>query len=169
MRKPKFKRAFCPFVYRGNVRKSILNFKSNGAKYLAKPFAKFMYEKICQSNINFDLIVPVPSHKSTIKKRGYNPAVLLANELSVLLNVPVKEVLIKNVKTKPQKSLNFNERQENLIDSMTITNKDEIKDKVILLIDDIMTTGATINYCCTLLSSAKEIYVSTIARNEIKN
>ena len=165
---PNFEKAFCPFVYKGNVRTSILKFKSDGAKYLAKPFAKFMFDKLKENNINFDIIVPVPSHKDTIKKRGYNPAKLLADEIAILSGKPVCEAIIKNVKTKNQKFLNFKDRQENLIDSMTLVDKNSIKDKVILLVDDVLTTGATLNYCSELLSKAKTIFVTTIARNELK-
>lgn len=167
--KPMFVKAFCPFIYKGNVRKSILKFKDDGAKYLAKPFAKFMFNRLQENNITFDIIVPVPSHKDTIKKRGYNPAKLLADEIATLSRRPVVEALVKNVKTKNQKSLNFKERHENLIDSMTLVNIDLVKGKKILLVDDVLTTGATLNYCSELMHKANEIYVSTIARNELKN
>lgn len=166
--RPKFVKAICPFVYKDHVRASILKFKSDGAKYLAKPFAKFMYEKLKDENINFDIIVPVPSHKDTIKKRGYNQAKVLADEIAILSCKPVIEVIIKNVKTKTQKSLTFKERHENLVNSMTLTDKKLIKGKTILLVDDILTTCATVNYCSELMSNAKEIYVATIARNELK-
>lgn len=166
--KPKFIKAICPFVYKDRVRASILKFKSDGARYLAQPFAKFMFDRLVEENINFDLIVPVPSHKDTVKARGYNQATLLAKEISLLSGKPCKEVLVKNIKTKPQKSLKFKERQENLANSMTLTDKNLIKDKTILLVDDILTTGATLNYCSELLSKAKGVYVTTIARNERK-
>lgn len=166
--KPKFVKAVCPFVYIGRVRSSILKFKSDNAKYLAKPFSKFMFDRLVEEDIKFDLIVPVPSHKDTIKARGYNQATLLAKEISVLSGKPCEEVLVKNVKTKPQKSLKFKERHENLIDSMTLIDKNIIKNKTILLVDDILTTGATLNYCSELLSGAKCVYVATIARNERK-
>lgn len=166
--RPKFIKAVCPFVYKDRVRASILKFKSDGAKYLAQPFAKFMFERLLEENIDFDLIVPVPSHKDTIKARGYNQATLLAKEISLLSGKPCEEVLIKNIKTKPQKSLKFKERHENLINSMTVTDANLIKDKTILLVDDILTTGATLNYCSELLSKAKGVYVATIARNERK-
>lgn len=166
--KPKFVKAVCPFIYKDNVRTSIIKFKSDGAKYLAQPFAKFMYERLLEENIVFDLIVPVPSHKDSIRARGYNQATLLAKEISLLSGKPYEEVLVKNVKTKPQKSLNFKERHENLANSMTIIDKKLVKNKVVLLVDDILTTGATLNYCSELLTNAKEIYVVTIARNERK-
>ncbi len=166
--KPKFAKAICPFIYKGNVRKSILKFKDDGAKYLAKPFAEFMFARLQENNITFDIIVPVPSHKDTIKKRGYNQAKLLADELAILSGKEVVEAIVKNVKTKNQKNLNFKERHANLVDSMTLINPTLVKGKKILLVDDILTTGATLNYCCELMHSAKEIYVSTIARNELK-
>lgn len=165
---PKFIKAVSPFVYANDVRKSIIKFKSDNAKYLAPPFAKFMYERIKECNINFDIIIPIPSHKDSIKKRGYNQAKVLADEISKLCHKPVMEILIKNVKTKPQKTLNFKQRQENLRDSITLIDRKAVKDKNILLVDDILTTRATVNYCSELLSMAKGVYVCTIARNELK-
>lgn len=167
--KPKFVKAVCPFVYKDNVRSSILKFKSDGAKYLAKPFAKFIFNRLNEENIHFDMIIPVPSHKDTIKKRGYNQAKILADEIALLSGKPVEEVIIKNVKTKTQKSLSFKDRHKNLENSMTLTDKKIIKGKNILLVDDILTTGATVNYCSQLLMGCNGVYVGAIARNEIKN
>lgn len=162
-----FEKCVCPFVYKDKIRKSILKFKSDNGLYLAKHYAKFMYEQLEKENIKFDIIVPVPSHKSTISKRGYNPAKVLADQISSLSGKPVKEVLVKNIKTKNQKLLSASLRQENLKDSIVLTDKSAIKNKTILLVDDVVTTCATINTCSNLLVTAKKIYVTAIARNHI--
>ena len=65
--KRSYQKCVCPLNYDGKVRKSILKFKSDGAKYLAKPFAKLIAEKLAVDEIEFDIIVPVPSHKKTVK------------------------------------------------------------------------------------------------------
>lgn len=166
-RKIYFEKCICPLNYSGNVRTTILSFKSDGSKYLAKPFAKIIAERLKNENIDFDIIIPVPSHKKTIKKRGYNPAFLLAEELSKIFNKPVKDVLRKNVVTKNQKFLNYQDRQSNLRNTIVLIDDTEIKNKNILLVDDIITTCATINTCCELLVGSKKIYACSIARQQI--
>ncbi len=163
-----FEKCYCPLNYTKNVRKAILKFKSDNAKYLAKPFAEIIYKKLKNENVDFDLIVPVPSHYKTIKKRGYNPAKLLADNLSKLTEKPVVDILYKNILTKNQKLLNYTERQRNLQNSIILTDKNIIKNKNILLVDDVVTTCATVNICSQLLlSSAKNVFVCAIARNQI--
>ncbi|MBQ8444574.1 MAG: ComF family protein [Clostridia bacterium] len=165
--KPRFTTCSCPFVYNQAVRSSILKFKADSAKYLAKYFAKFIFDRLKQDNIEFYVIVPVPSHKKTIKQRGYNPARVLAEELSLLCQKPVLDVLIKTVITKNQKFLNFQERQNNLENSITISDPKTVKGLKVLVIDDVITTGATINICAGLMRKASEIHACAIARRSL--
>lgn len=162
-----FDKCFAPLIYDGNVRKAILSFKSDNARYLAKPFAELMCKRVLEENIDIDYIIPVPSHKKTIRKRGYNPARLLADELSVLLDKPVLDIFIKNVITKKQKELSFHERQNNLQDSIIVTDKKLVRKKNVLIVDDIITTCATINVCSKLINNANKIYACSIARTRI--
>ncbi len=166
--KRNYQKCFCPFSYEGNVRKSILKLKSDGAKYLAKPFAKFIAEKLTIEEVDFDIIVPVPSHKKTIIERGYNPAKILAEELSAITGKPVVDVLYKTFNTKKQKFLNFEERQSNLENSITLLDKTAINGKNVLIVDDIITTSATINTCASLMPKAKNIYGCAAARRALK-
>lgn len=168
--KRNFKRCYCPLNYEKAVRTSILSFKDSNAKYLAKSYAKIMAEYLKDKNLNFDLITFVPSHFKTIKRRGYNPAQLLAEELSILLGKSCIESLIKIGKTKQQKNLTYAERAKNLEQSMMITNAKQIKNKTLLLVDDVVTTCATIDQCSKLLNQyAKAVYATAIARNHLKN
>ena len=165
-----FKKCVCPLNYEKLVRKAVLKFKSDNAKYLTKPFAKLIYQRLSEEKIDFDLIVPVPSHAKTIKKRGYNPAKLLADELAVLTHKPCIEVLTKTVLTENQKNLDYKHRQENLKDSITLAvDKSIIKNKKVLLVDDVITTCATINICASLFNSAKEVYACAVARNQLRD
>ena len=159
-----FLKCSCPFVYVEPVRQSILKFKSDGAKYLAKDFAKFIYERLQVEEIEFDVIVPVPSHKKTIKARRYNPAKVLAEEIAKLAGKPVCDILCKNILTQNQKALGFQERQSNLAGSITISDKSKIKGKKVLLVDDVVTTCATVNTCAKLMDNANCVYVCAIAR-----
>jgi len=164
---PLFKKCFCPFVYNEDTRSSILKLKSDSAKYLAKYFAKHIYDRLIADGLVYDIIVPVPSHKKTIKKRGYNPAQALAEQLSKLSGKPMQNLLIKTALTKNQKFLNFKDRQNNLENSITITDVNSVKNKIVLIVDDIITTGETINACAKLMHKSKEIYACAIARRNI--
>lgn len=162
-----FSNLYCPFIYDGYVRKALLKFKSDGAKYLAKPFAKYMADRLIYEQVEIDVIVAVPSHRDTVKKRGYNPARVLAEELSKIMNIPFEDVFYKTVKTKNQKFLDYSQRQSNLENSMVLLNKSAVKNKNVLIVDDIITTGATIEACAKLLLKAKNIYGCAFARRAI--
>ena len=164
MTKHSFTKLTSPFIYKDKVRQSILKFKSDGAKYLAKPFARFIVDRLNTEKIDFDIIVPVPSHPKSIKKRGYNQARLLADEISAMTGKPVKDVLSKVTLTQNQKYLNYKERQKNLANSIVLNDKTAIKNKKILIVDDIITTGATIEICAELLKGASKIYGCSVAR-----
>ena len=162
-----FKSVSTPLLYEGEVRSALLKFKSDSAKYLAAPFAKLIFERVQKDNIDFDVIVPVPSHIKTIRKRGYNPARVLAEELALLSGKPVCDILVKTVLTKNQKFLDFKERQTNLENSITLTDSAQIKGKKVLLVDDIITTAATINACAILMHKATAIHACALARRAI--
>lgn len=162
-----FVKAVCPLLYKDSVRSSIIKFKSDGAKYLARPFAELIYKRLIEDKIEFDCIVPVPSHKNTVRKRGYNPAKVLAEELSLLSGKKVLDVLVKTTLTKNQKLLSFKERQTNLENTLTITDPKAVKDMKVLLVDDIITTGATINACAILLHKASVVYACAASRRDI--
>lgn len=159
-----FERCFCPLNYNQKVRGAVVKFKDKHAKFYAKPFAKIIYNRLKEEKLEFDFIVPVPAHINTIKRRGYDPVKLLADELSLLTKLPVKQAIIKNVDTSTQKFLTYETRQENIRDSITRDRSIDITDKRILLLDDVVTTCATINSCAMLLGKAKVVYACALAR-----
>ena len=113
----------------------------------------------------YDIIIPVPMYKTKKDTRGYNQAEVLAKELG---GVPMKnDVLIKIIDTKKQSTLNKEERSQNLIGAYKIQNSEIIQNKNIILIDDIFTTGSTVNECSKILkqAGAYEICVLTIAKD----
>lgn len=167
-----FDSARAPFVYKDLICEVIHNFKYNGKKYLAQHLALFMaetFKKMEKEILKVDMIVPVPLHKSKQKERGFNQAELLARELSKILLIDLNINNLKRVKkTKTQTKLNFSERQENLKDAFIVEDKTEFKNKVLLLIDDVLTTGSTTNNCAKLLKEcgAKAVYVLTLATTD---
>lgn len=162
-----FVKAVAPLWYQDEVVSLIYKLKYGNARYLAKPLAYIMFDKIKNSNINFDVIVPVPICDKRLKERGYNQSLLIAEHLAKLTNKPLLEKSLIRVKdTDTQTNLTRKERNENLKDAFKVTKRKDIKDKNILLIDDVLTTGATVNNCCykMLNAGAKSVFVATVAR-----
>ena len=159
-----FEKCYCPLNYNAKVRSAILKFKDDNARFYAKPFAELIYNRIKDENLQIDFIMPVPSHKNVIKRRGYNPPELIAKELALIMHLPVKQALIKNIDTTAQKTLSYQERQDNLRDSITRDRKIDIKGKSILIVDDVITTCATVNACALLLQKSKVVYACAVAR-----
>lgn len=166
-----FDRAYAPMIYEGRVKSLILKFKNDNGKYLAPKFAKVIYNYIKQENILFDLIVPVPLSEKSFKKRRYNQSALIAKELSTLTNVPCSETaLLKFKETKHQKELGFSDRQRNLHGAFKVTNKKKVFGKNVLIVDDIITTCATVNECSKVLKKyCNKVFVVGFARSELKN
>lgn len=119
---------------------------------------KTIYEKDISKDI--DLIMYIPSHRRKEAKRGYNQSELLATFIAKKLDIEVSHNNLSKIKhTKDQNKLNRVERQENLLGSFKLKNREEIKDKRILLIDDIITTGSTMKECSRVLinNEAREV------------
>lgn len=162
-----FNRAVSPLFYDTLTRKVVLKFKDGDGRYLAPHIAKFMFNKLQEAEIDFDIIIPIPLSAKSLERRKFNQADLLAQELSRLSGKPVKnDVLIKVKETKHQKELGFYDRQKNLAGAFKINDKASILNKNILLVDDVMTTCATANECSKVLKKfANNIFVLTFARN----
>ena len=122
-----------------------------------------LYRSILQA-LQIDVIIPVPIYKQRRRERGFNQAELLAKELGKQLGLPVcTDYLLRIKKTKPQKELNAKERKKNLQQAFSCNKKrkkEAITWKRILLVDDIYTTGSTLDACATVLSlsGAKKVY-----------
>ncbi|TJX66244.1 ComF family protein [Soehngenia saccharolytica] len=127
----------------------IHQYKFNNKSYLFKTFSSYMNKTLCKLEIfDYDLIIPVPIHRRKEAIRGYNQSYLLANEIAKYNKKPIyKDVLIKRKWTKEQNKLNLYERRLNLSSSFIVKREKIILDKKILLIDDIVTTGMTLELC----------------------
>jgi ComF family protein len=142
------------------MRHSIANFKyhnrKENAKFYIEEMTRLYGKKIVQ--LAPDVIVPIPIHKSKYLERGYNQADILAKGLGRRLNLPVSsQLLIRNKKTLPQKKLSDKERLRNLQEAFSFNKQEEERlQKTIskvLLVDDIYTTGSTIEACTNVLKS----------------
>jgi len=115
-----------------------------------------------------DIIIPTPLHKRRLKWRGYNHTELIANQLGHAFSVPVaSNVLVKIKATKPQIRLNKKQRLQNMQGVFELQNKEAILGKTILLVDDVYTTGATMQECARVLRQAgtKHVFGAVVARD----
>lgn len=136
-----------------SVATSLYRFKYAGRQeygiYYAREMADYLREAI--KRWDAEVLVPVPIHYMRKHNRGYNQAEVLAKELGKLLEMPVDARLIKRVKkTVPQKLLDDKERQNNLKKAFKI-GRNDVKWKSVIIVDDIYTTGSTIDACASVL------------------
>lgn len=159
-------------LYNRFMRDKMKEYKFHSKNYLYKPFAEIMLETIYKKEIHgdIDLIAYIPSHRRKKALRGYNQAELLARHISEALNLPLlKDNLVKIKWTEDQSHLDRIGRLKNLENSFHIKNPDEIYNKKILLIDDIITTGTTMIECSKALINNKAKNVVGLALTSSKN
>ncbi len=165
-RRHDFDRGFSLFEYR-SVSDSIYRFKYKGRREYAAWYGEKMAGELGDDllRLNPDALVPIPIHRSKMRVRGYNQAGLLARELGSLLNVPVRDdLLVRDKKTSPLKDATPDERNNILRGAFKIGVND-VKLKTIIIIDDIYTTGATMDEASRTLRSrgVEKIYFATLS------
>jgi ComF family protein len=155
------------FQYDGAIRQAIIQFKYHNVKALAEPLAKLMTQGLDGSSIKADMLVPVPSHPQRLRERGYNQAALLAGKLSRLTSIPVDDRALVRTKNTPQqaKTDSLAQRIENMSDAFACS-RHGLAGKRILLIDDVCTSGTTLNSCAIPLkaSGAASVHGITLAK-----
>lgn len=150
----------------GVLREAIHKFKYQNMEILGKSLAPLLTTCYTINQMNAQVIVPVPLHKSRYKQRGYNQSEILARQLSAQLELPVDTTsLVRHRRTKPQMSLNATQRQSNVAGAF-LCNGNTISGKAVLLIDDVCTTGATLDACGAALrhTGASVVTALTLAR-----
>ena len=143
----------CLYSHNAEIKKSLYDFKYKNKREYAKAYGEELSDNFKNEIIswNADVIIPVPLHKSKLRLRGYNQAELIAKELGKNLNIPVdSKALLRKNKTKPQKELNDSDRKKNVKNAF-IVDKSVVKYKKVILVDDIYTTGSTIDGCARVL------------------
>lgn len=144
-------------LYTAVMQESIARYKYAGRREYANLYGKLLWESEREwiAGLHADLLVPVPLHPERYRKRGYNQAALLADRISAYSGIPVeKALLLRKKKTLPQKELSWHERLYNLKQAFCINQ--EIRSlyesiKCVILIDDIYTTGSTVEACSSVL------------------
>ncbi|MBE6038725.1 MAG: ComF family protein [Anaerofustis stercorihominis] len=153
--------AVCSFVYAYPADNIIHEMKYRNypdiAEYLGKYLSKDFTEK-CTTH-DFDAITFVPSSEAKMLERGYNQAELLANTLGDALNIPVEGFLIDNGESVHQVGLSGSQRAENAKGRFSLADNADVRGKKIIVVDDVITTGSTMNSCSKALKEGGAIYI----------
>lgn len=164
-----FSRGYTAALYERLVKDCIHNFKYNYNTYLAGTLAQLMI-KFSLKYIDIrkiDVLVPVPLHWRRFRQRGFNQAQLLAKRISIDLGIPVRKNVLRRIRHIPsQVELPRCERLDNVKGAFKVRNTDGLIDKLVLLIDDVFTTGATLDECSRVImeAGAKDVWVFSLAR-----
>jgi len=168
--RPPFTRHRSGARYEGVVKDIILLYKYRGFEVLSRILADFLIRSLGGEEdlwSGIQAVLPVPLHPAKEKSRGFNQAVLLAKGLARKKDIPLlKGRLVKVRPTAAQTSLRAGERETNLRGAFRVRNAAGLKGKVVLLVDDVYTTGSTVRECSLVLKKAgvKEVRAVTIAR-----
>ena len=162
-----FEKARSVYLYAPPISTLIARLKYTNKKYLAKIFAERMAFTYYGNFFNCDLVVFTPMTEERKQNRGYNQAQALAQEFCEITKLPLVDNLLLKVKETPRQATlsNAKQRRENLAGSFKVENGERIKGKRVLLIDDVMTTGATVETLCQLMmkAGAEKVFVLTVA------
>ena len=153
------------FSYDGAIKTVIHKLKYSSARYLAEVLAGYLKNVYIENFFAPDIVTFVPMSEKAEEKRGYNQSELLADALAKLLSTEAYSTLEKVKETARQAELDFEERSRNLKGAFKVTDKSLVKNKRVLLIDDVLTTGATSREVASALkkAGAKSVYLLAVA------
>ncbi len=156
-----------PFRFEGAIREAVHSLKYKNLRVMAAPLARLLAEHLDEEPAPSDLLVPVPLHPKRLRERGYNQSQLLAQSLSQLVALPVATDSLRRGKdTAPQaRASSVDERRANVAHAFTC-KPGLVGGKRVLVIDDVTTTGATLDACAVALkkAGAASVWALTVAR-----
>ncbi len=163
---PDFDQALAAGIFEGPLREAIHVYKYRPLMSLGRPLAEWMTGRIRKVE-RLDVVMPVPLHASRLRKRGFNQALLLARVASEAYTVPLLyDNLVRTRPTRPQVELSGKERTVNVSGAFALRRPYEVAGKRVLIVDDVLTTGATLNECSRTLrnAGATAVVALTLAR-----
>lgn len=144
------------FYYENRLRDAIHSFKFSGRKDVGRHLIGLIAKKITASSSRFDCIVPLPVTEKRLKERGFNQSFIIAEEIAKMTGKPVRHsALLKTKDTLDQYSLSKDERKKNVKNAFSLSRDADIKDKKVLLVDDLYTTGHTAQEATRILLKGK--------------
>lgn len=166
---PRFDAARSALAYEGASRDLIHSFKYRNKTHLRRPLALLTMEILSEfiQSRRPDLIMPVPLHRKKVSSRGFNQAVLLGEILSQRLMIPLDRRNLRRIRwTEPQVNLAVHDRRTNVKGAFSIHEADLVNGRRVLLVDDVLTTGSTVEECGKVLKAAgaADVTVITVAR-----
>ena len=169
IKQPNYDKALSILKYDQHSKNLIHKFKYQDQLHILNYFARLMSNMGKDLLAQADIILPVAMHQSKLLKRGYNQAALLAMKIASTQKLQyLPQLLIKIKNVQPQAGLTKEQRSKNIKNTFQLNEKflDQARDKTIILVDDVITTGATIDECCKVLKKAKpkQIFVLTLAK-----
>ena len=155
-------------AFEGSLQETIHRWKYQGKTYLTPFFASWMAEGLNRywEPGSLDVLIPVPLHTRRLRERGFNQGLLLAKDLSRRTGIPYRKTILQKKKsTVPQVNLSGAKREKGLRGAFHVIEKEELSGLSVLLIDDVYTTGATVNECSKVLlkGGAERVDVLTLA------
>jgi ComF family protein len=151
---PAFDRLQAAGLYEGLLLDLVVRLKYRSEERLASFLGRRMADAL-PTDGNFDLILPVPLHVSRLRERGFNQSVLLARRVGKWIGVKADLLLLrKDRPTPPQATLHVEERRKNLRGAFRLEDAARVRGKTVLLVDDVATTGATLNEAARVLKKA---------------
>jgi competence protein ComFC len=166
-RKYRFECARSYAAYRGAIVRAIVLLKFEQIEPLAAYFGERVASIARRDGLTGDIVVPVPLHRTRERERGFNQAELIAREVAKRLRLPLRGVLLMRTKARPDKHILSNEERWRIVRGAFATRPgSQVDNKRVLLVDDVMTTGATLDACAKALleAGAKSVIGLTVAR-----
>ena len=163
---PKYDRAISAAIYETALAEAIHLFKYSKKTNWSRPLGRLLLKRVSDFG-KLDMILPVPLHTKRLRQREFNQSLLLAREVSLATGLLLQVDNLRRVRwTQPQIELNGEERRKNVRRAFEVRWPDQVEDRCVLLIDDVLTTGATVNECARVLkrAGAKSVNVLTLAR-----
>ena len=142
--------------YRDPLRQQIIRFKYNGRWQLGCPFGELIYKNLPEDYdlSDYDYLLPIPSKPSSFTERGYNPVHLIGKRVSELSGLPLATGILEALERPSQMGLSGSERRENIVGAFPVIDPFRVEGKSFLVLDDVFTTGSTMDEVIRTLSTA---------------